>query len=100
MKNETSITKSFSSVDEQYTMTQCSNGYILEINGRDKKDDYLNIKHLVLKHEELVDVLIEVDQAIRQQRLSDWNKSTAYNMKIRLANCDFSWHSNDSFLCG
>jgi hypothetical protein len=68
MKNETSITKSFSSIDEQYTITQCSNGYILEINGRDKKDDYLNIKHLVLKHEELVDVLIEVDQAIRDQR--------------------------------
>jgi hypothetical protein len=54
------------------SITQCSNGYILEINGRSKKDDYLNIKHLVLKHEELVDVLIEVDQAIRQQRyLSD-----------------------------
>jgi hypothetical protein len=68
MKNETSITKSFSSIDEQYTITQCSNGYILEINGRDKKDDYLSIKHLVLKHEELVDVLIEVDQAIRSQR--------------------------------
>jgi hypothetical protein len=43
-----------------------------QINGRDKKDDYLNIKHLVLKHEELVDVLIEIeiDQAIRNQRSS------------------------------
>jgi 7,8-dihydro-6-hydroxymethylpterin-pyrophosphokinase len=70
MKNETSITKSFSTIDEHYTITQCSNGYILEINGRDKKDDYLNIKHLMLKHEELVDVLIEVDQAIRNQRSS------------------------------
>ena len=70
MKNENCITKSFASIDEQYTITQCSNGYILEINGRDKKDDYLNIKHLVLKHEELVDVLIEIDQAIRRQRLA------------------------------
>jgi len=70
MKNENCITKSFSSVDENYSIIQCSNGYILEINGRDKKDDYLNIKHLVLKHEELVDVLIEVDQAIRNQRLT------------------------------
>jgi hypothetical protein len=52
------------------SITQCSNGYILDINCQDKNDDYLNIKHLVLKHEELVDVLIEVDQAIRQQRLS------------------------------
>lgn len=69
MKNETSITKGFTSIDENYSITQCSNGYILEINGRDKKDDYLNSKHLVMKHEELVDVLIEVDQAIRQQRL-------------------------------
>ena len=57
-------------IDEQYTITQCSNGYILEINGRDKKHDYLNIKHLVLKHLELVNVLIEVDQAIRNQRLA------------------------------
>ena len=64
MKNETSITKSLSKIDEQYTITQCSNGYILELNGRDKKDDYMNIKHLVLQHGELVDVLIEVDQAI------------------------------------
>ena len=70
MKNETSMTNGFATIDEQYTITQCSNGYILEINGRDKKDDYLNIKHLVLKHEELVDVLIEIDQAIRQQRLT------------------------------
>lgn len=70
MKNETSITKTFSSVDEQYTITQCSNGYILEVNSRDKKDDYLSIKPLVLKHEELVDRLIEVDQAIRNQRSS------------------------------
>ena len=47
MKNETSITKSFSTIDEQYTITQCSNGYILEINGRDKKDEYLNTKQTV-----------------------------------------------------
>lgn len=71
MKNETSITKGFTSIDENYSITQCSNGYILEINGRDKKDNYLNIKHLVLKHEELVDVLIEVDQAIRQQNAGE-----------------------------
>ena len=71
MKNENCITKSFSSIDEQYTITQCSNGYILEVNGRDKKDDYLNIKHLMLKHEELVDVLIDVDQAIRQQNAGE-----------------------------
>jgi hypothetical protein len=70
MKHKTNITKIFASVDEQYTITQCSNGYILEVNGRDKRDNYLNIKHLVLKHDELVDVLIEVDQAIRNQRLT------------------------------
>ena len=51
-------------------LSLCSNDYILEINGRDKKDDYLNIKHLVLKHEELVDVLIKIGQAIRNQRLT------------------------------
>lgn len=71
MKNEKSITKIFASIDENYSITQCSNGYILEINGRDKKDDYLNIKHLILKHEELVDVLIKVDQAIRQQNAGE-----------------------------
>ena len=58
------------SIDENYSITLCSNDYILEINGRDKKDDYLNIKHLVLKHEELVDVLIKIGQAIRNQRLT------------------------------
>jgi len=68
MKNETSITNSFTVIDENYSITQCSNGYVLEINGRDKKDDYVNKKHLVLKHEDLVDALIEVDQAIRKQR--------------------------------
>jgi hypothetical protein len=62
------MTKRFATIDEQYTITQCSDCYILEINERDKKDDYLNIKHLVLKHEKLVDVLIEVDWAIRNQR--------------------------------
>ena len=67
MKNENCITKGFKSIDENYSITQCSNGYIIEINGRDKKDDYLNCKYLIMKHEELVDVLIEVDQAIRQQ---------------------------------
>lgn len=70
MKHENCITKCFATIDEQYTITQYSNGYILEINGHNKKDDYLNIKHLVLKHEDLVDVLIEVDQAIRQQHLA------------------------------
>jgi hypothetical protein len=68
MKNETSITNSFTVIDENYSITQCSNGCVLEINGRDNSDDYLNKKHLVLKHENLFDALIEVDQAIRKQR--------------------------------
>lgn len=67
MKNENCITKGFATIDEQYTITQCSNGYIIEVNGRDKKEDYMSTKHLVLKHEELVEVLIEVDKAIRNQ---------------------------------
>ena len=70
MKNETSITNSFTVIDENYSITQCSNGYVLEINGRDKKDEYVSKKHLVLKHKDLVDALIEVDQAIRRQSLN------------------------------
>ena len=67
--NKNSITTSdWLSIDESYSITQCSNGYMLETSGRNKNDEYVNKNHLVLKHDDLVDALIEVDQAIKKQR--------------------------------
>lgn len=58
------------SVDGQQSITQCSDCYILAINGRNEENDHPNIKRLVLKQGELVDELIGVDRAIRNQRLT------------------------------
>ena len=69
MKTEidTGITRQCLTVDENYNVTHCNNGYVLEFTGRDKSDDWVTIKHLVLKHDELVDALIELDQFMKQQ---------------------------------
>jgi hypothetical protein len=42
---------------------------MIDLSARDKKDECVNKKHLVLKHEDLVDALIEIDQVIRRQRI-------------------------------
>ena len=68
MNKEKSITASCATVDENYTITHCTNGYLIDISGRERMGDYANVKHLVFKHEELIDALIEIDQTILKQR--------------------------------
>lgn len=67
-QKDTSITIGCSTVDENYSITHCTNGYLLEFTGRDTSDDWVTFKHLVLKHDELIDGLIELDQFIKRQR--------------------------------
>jgi len=55
-------------IDEYYNITHCTNGYLLEINGRDSTDDFVSIKVVVLNHNELLEKLIEIDDRIFEQR--------------------------------
>ena len=54
-------------IDEYYTITHCTNGYLIDIGGRDSTDDFASVKVVVLNHGELVDKLIEIDQRILKQ---------------------------------
>jgi len=55
-------------IDDYYTITHCTNGYLIDIGGRDSTDDFSSVKVVVLNHGELVDKLIEIDQRIFEQR--------------------------------
>lgn len=55
-------------IDEYYTITHCTNGYLIDISGRDSTDDFASVKVVVLNHGELLEKLIKIDNRIFEQR--------------------------------
>jgi hypothetical protein len=66
MKQEIQITKGCSSIEKNYTVTQCINGYLVDLNGRDSKDEWINVKYVVLNLSDLNDVVEHLDNKIKE----------------------------------
>jgi hypothetical protein len=47
-------------VNESFTVNMCDNGYMIEVGGRDKKDEWKTSKTVVGTVEELITVIKEI----------------------------------------
>lgn len=54
------LTNRFSKVGEIYTVTQCRNGFVVDVSGEDMDGNWLNTKYVVNTLEDLKEVLEEL----------------------------------------
>jgi hypothetical protein len=57
MKKNTNLVDHFAKVNDNYTVTNCQNGYVVEVSGQDKDENWINAKYVFKTFEELKDVV-------------------------------------------
>ena len=57
MKKITNLVDHFAKVNDNYTVTNCQNGYVVEVSGQDKDENWINAKYVFKTFEELKDVV-------------------------------------------
>ena len=60
MKIENQIANAFSKVSENYTVTMCLNGYVIEVNGQDSAGEWVTHRLVVNKLDELTDAVTDL----------------------------------------
>jgi len=65
-KNTTTISAKLAKVNENFTVNMYDNGFMIEVGGRDKKDDWKTAKIMVNTVDELIEVIREVTSMERQ----------------------------------
>lgn len=55
------ISERFTKREDEFTVTICSNGYYVELKGRDSNDDWINERYICSKFDELVDSILEFE---------------------------------------
>lgn len=58
--NKVSIRNKLTKVNENFSVNMYDNGYMIEVSGRDKKDDYKTSKLMLGSVEELIEVIKEI----------------------------------------
>jgi len=58
----TKILTKLSKVNDSITVYRCDNGWMVEIGGRDKKDDWTTSKMLCTTENELIELIKEYNQ--------------------------------------
>lgn len=57
MKTHTNLIDQFAKVNDNYTVTNCQNGYVVEVSGQDSSEEWINAKFVFKTIEELKDVV-------------------------------------------
>jgi len=57
MTTKIKLTNQFVSINDNYTVTHCANGFVIEVSGKDLKDDYISRKFVVISIDELKEVI-------------------------------------------
>ena len=57
MTKHTKLADYFTKVNDNYTVTNCQNGYVVEVSGQDKDENWINAKYVFKTFEELKDVV-------------------------------------------
>jgi hypothetical protein len=57
MKTHTNLIDQFTKVNDNYTVTNCQNGYVVEVSGQDSSEEWINAKFVFKTIEELKDVV-------------------------------------------
>ena len=66
MAKVTKVADKLAKVGESFTVNSYDNGYMIEINGRDKKDDWKTVKIMVNSLDELFALIKEYSEMDRQ----------------------------------
>lgn len=61
------ISDKIKKVNENYSINMYDNGYMVEVGGRDKKDDWVNCKLLCNTLEEVIELVREIAELPRDQ---------------------------------
>ena len=56
----------FKKVNDTYTITDCSNGYMLEISGEDVNEEWINTKIICSTTEELISALVKLKEITKR----------------------------------
>ena len=70
MTKQTKLVDHFAKVNDNYTVTNCQNGYVVEVSGQDKDENWINAKYVFKTFEELKDVV--QDLAWMPRSLTKW----------------------------
>jgi hypothetical protein len=65
-KNTTTISAKLAKVNENFSVYMYDNGFMIEVGGRDKKDDWKTAKIMVNTVDELIEIIREVTVMERQ----------------------------------
>jgi hypothetical protein len=65
MATNNKVSNKLTKVNENFTINMYDNGYMIEVNGRDKKDEYKTSKIMVSTVEELIGIVREVTEMER-----------------------------------
>lgn len=57
MTKQNKLIDHFAKVNDNYTITNCQNGYVVEVSGQDKNENWINAKYVFKTFEELKDVV-------------------------------------------
>ena len=57
MTKNTKLIDHFTKVNDNYTVTNCQNGYVVEVSGQDKDENWINAKFVFKTFEELTGIL-------------------------------------------
>lgn len=60
MAKATKVSDKLAKVDSSFTVNMYDNGYMVEVQGRDKKDDYKTSKLMVSEVAELLELIKEI----------------------------------------
>jgi hypothetical protein len=61
-KSKTHKITALTAIEEVLSITIHSNGYSLEVNDKDIKNDGINANYVMSTHENMIDLIAEVDQ--------------------------------------
>lgn len=53
MDKKTKLIDKFNKLSDNYTITNCENGFVIEITGQDIKEEWLKVKYVIETVEEL-----------------------------------------------
>lgn len=65
MANNTKVSAKLAKVNESFTVNMYDNGYMVEISGKDKKDDWKTSKIMVSTIDDLVAIVKEISEMER-----------------------------------
>jgi hypothetical protein len=57
MTKQSKLVDHFAKVNDNYTVTNCQNGYIVDVSGQDREENWINAKFVFKTFEELRDAV-------------------------------------------